>query len=206
MNTTYASTAKKFNNELDKIISITKAKLSIQLGIVMGIYTLIYVIGLLIMKTGFHPVIFFIGLIVCGGIRYKLSTYRWSLTVLEQYDIMINDAIPKALDDIGNDFREYSDKSKTCKDIVSYFYWFTELGRLHISDQRISSLIMLYSELFTELCNILEKIELTYPAYLGKDEEQMINRMLAFKDHEKAFVEFMTNLVAEIEKEEADNQ
>lgn len=206
MNTTYASTAKKFNNELDKIISITKAKLSIQLGIVMGIYTLIYVIGLLIMKTDFHPVIFFIGLVFCGGIRYKLSTYRWSLTVLEQYDTMINDAIPKALDDIENDFRDYDDKSKTCKDIVSYFYYFVELGRLHISDQRISSLVVLYSELFAELCNILEKIEITYPAYLGKDEEQMINRILAFKEHEKAFVEFMTNLVAEIEKEESGNQ
>lgn len=206
MNTTYTSTAKKFNNELDKIISITKAKLSIQLGIVMGIYTLIYVIGLLIMKTDFHPAIFFIGLVICGGIRYKLSTYRWSLTVLEQYDTMINDAIPKALDDIENNFRDYDDKSKTCKDIVSYFYSFTELGRLHISDQRISSLVMLYSEIFTELCTILERIELTYPAYLGKDEEQMINSMLAFKAHEKAFVEFMGNLVAEIEKEESNKE
>mgnify|MGYP004459171751 FL=1 len=206
MNTTYASTAEKFNDELDRIISITKTKLSIQLGIVMGIYTLIYVIGLLIMKTDFNPVIFFIGLVFCGGIRYKLSTYRWSLTVLEQYDVMINDAIPKALDDIENDFREYDDKSKTCKDIVSYFYYFVELGRLHISDQRISSLVMLYSELFTELCSILERIELTYPDYLGKDEEQMINSMLAFKEHEKAFVEFMSNLVAEIEKEESGNQ
>lgn len=199
-------TTEKFNNELDKVISITKTKLAIQLGVVMGVYTLIYVLGLVIFKVTFSPVVFFIGLVVCAGIRYRASTYRWSLKVLDQYDAMINESIPKALNDIENDFREYSDKSKTCKDIVSYFYSFVELGRLHVVDQRISILVGLYSELYTELCNILEKIEITYPAYLGKDEEQMINHMLAFKAHEKAFVEFMDNLVKEIEKEEANKE
>lgn len=199
-------TTEKFNNELDKVIAITKSKLAIQIGIMMGTYTLIYILGLVIFKVKFSPVIFFIGLVVCAGIRYKASTYRWSLKVLDQYDYMINRAIPKALNDIENDFSEYDDKSGSCKDLVAYFYSFVQLGRIHITDQRISILVVLYSDLFAELCNIIEKIELTYPDYLGKDEEQMINSMLAFKAHEKAFIEFMSNLLEEITKEESNKE
>ena len=196
----------KLNDELDEVIKITKSKLAAQVSIVMGLYSLCYILGLIVFKIKFSPVIFFVGLILCAGIRYKMSNYCWSLKILDQYNSVINEVIPKALNDVENGFREYSNKAKTCNDIVACFYSFVQLGRMHVTDQRISVLVLLYSELFTELCNILEQIEVTYPDYLGKDEEQMINSMLAFKAHEKAFIEFMNNLVAEIEKEESNKE
>lgn len=196
----------KLNDELDEVIKITKSKLAAQVSIVMALYSLCYILGLIVFKIKFSPAIFFVGLILCAGIRYKMSNYCWSLKILDQYNSVINEVIPKALNDVENGFREYSNKAKTCNDIVLCFYSFVQLGRMHVTDQRISSLVMLYSEIFTELCNILEKIELTYPDYLGKDEEQMINSMLAFKAHEKAFIEFMNNLVSEITKEESNKE